>query len=116
MVGRTPKGFLGIQEDQKGSTGEFEPMCSPITQTKILNEVATDFNIIFGLRVGYDSLFMRYSNALCTNLVTKDRVTGHNPLAAIKLHKSSYRRLKKEKFPEGNRITVTVKMIDSKEI
>jgi uncharacterized metal-binding protein len=66
MFGRTPKGFLGIQEDQKGSKGEFEPMCSPITQTKILNEVATDFNIIFGLRVGYDSLFMCYSNALDT--------------------------------------------------
>jgi uncharacterized metal-binding protein len=29
-VGRTPKGFLGIREDQKGSVGEFESMCSPI--------------------------------------------------------------------------------------
>jgi len=108
MVGRTPKEFLGIKEDQKVSIGEFESMCSPITQAKVLNESKTDFNIIFGLCVGHDSLFMRYSNALCTTLVTKDRVTGHNPLAALNLHRSYYRRLKKEKFKKGGRITVTV--------
>ena len=108
MVGRTPKEFLGIREDQKVSVGEFESMCSPITQAKILNEVNTDFNIVFGLCVGHDSLFMRYSNALCTVLVTKDRVTGHNPLAALNLHSSYYRRLKKEKFGKGGRVKVIV--------
>jgi len=108
MIGRTPKEFLDIREDQKVSVGEFESMCSPITQAKVLNEVTTDFNIIFGLCVGHDSLFMRYSHALCTTLVTKDRVTGHNPLAALNLHRSYYRRLKKQKFKKGGRITVTV--------
>jgi len=108
MVGRTPKEFLGIKEDQKVAVGEFESMCSPIAQAKVLNEATTDFNIIFGLCVGHDSLFMRYSHALCTTLVTKDRVTGHNPLAALNLHRSYYRRLKKEKFKKGGRITVTV--------
>jgi len=108
MVGRTPKEFLGIREDQKVNIGEFESMCSPIAQAKVLNKAKTDFNIIFGLCVGHDSLFMRYSNALCTTLVTKDRVTGHNPLAALNLHRSYYRRLKKEKFKKGGRITVTV--------
>ena len=108
MVGRTPKEFLGIKEDQKVSIGEFESMCSPITQAKVLNESKTDFNIVFGLCVGHDSLFMRYSNALCTTLLTKDRVTGHNPLAALNLHRFYYRRLKKEKFKKGGRITVTV--------
>jgi len=52
MVGRTPKGFLGIQEDQKGSKGEFEPMCSPITQTKILNEVATSGATVVPVALG----------------------------------------------------------------
>lgn len=108
-VGRTPKEFLGIQEEHKVSIGEFESMCSPITQAKILNESKTDFNIVFGLCVGHDSLFMRYSHALCTTLVTKDRVTGHNPLAALNLHRSYYRRLKKEKFDKGGSITVTIK-------
>ena len=108
-VGRTPKEFLGIRDDQKVSVGEFESMCSPIAQAKVLNEVKTDFNIIFGLCVGHDSLFMRYSHALCTTLVTKDRVTGHNPLAALNLYRSYYRRLKKERFEKGGSITVTIK-------
>lgn len=108
-VGRTPKEFLDIREDQKVSVGEFESMCSPIAQAKVLNEATTDFNIIFGLCVGHDSLFMRYSNALCTTLVTKDRVTGHNPLAALNLYRSYYRRLKKERFEKGGSVTVTIK-------
>ncbi|MFO8165867.1 MAG: DUF1847 domain-containing protein [Desulfatiglandales bacterium] len=66
MVGRTPKGFLGIQEDQKGSTGEFESIWSTITQVKFLNKDETEFTMVFGLCVGHDSLFMRYSNALDT--------------------------------------------------
>ena len=80
----------------------------PYRLGKVLNKATTDFNIIFGLCVGHDSLFMRYSHALCTTLVTKDRVTGHNPLAAFNLHRSYYRRLKKQKFKKGGRITVTV--------
>ena len=108
MVGRTPKEFLGIKEDQKVRVGEFESMCSPIAQAKVLNEVKTDFNIIFGLCVGHDSLFMRYSDALCTVLVTKDRVTGHNPIAALNLCWSYYGRLKKEHFKKGGRIKAMV--------
>jgi uncharacterized metal-binding protein len=106
MVGRTPKEFLGIDQNQKVHVGKFEPMCSPITQAKILNRVETQFNIVFGLCVGHDSLFMRYSDALCTVLVTKDRVTGHNPMAALNLHKSYYRRLKKETFNKGGPVRV----------
>ena len=107
-AGRTPKEFLGIKEEQKISPGEYEAMCSPIAQAKILNTVNTEFNIIFGLCVGHDSLFMRYSDALCTALIAKDRVTGHNPLAAINLHKSYYRKLKGEKFNKGGSVTVSM--------
>jgi len=56
--------------------------------------------------VGHDALFMRFSMALCTVLVVKDRVTGHNPLAAINLHRSYYQRLKREKFGKGDFLTV----------
>ena len=42
MVGRTPKEFLGINENQKVQVGQFESMCSPITQAKILNRVKTE--------------------------------------------------------------------------
>ena len=109
MVGRTTKEFLGIKEEQKVSPGEFEAMCSPIAQAKVLNAAGTEFNIICGLCVGHDSLMMRYSDALCTVLVAKDRVTGHNPLAAIQLYRSYYQKLIDEKFNKGGAVTETVK-------
>lgn len=115
MVGRTPKEFLGIAQNQKIQADRFEPMCSPITQANILNRVKTQFNIVFGLCVGHDSLFMRYSDALCTVLVTKDRVTGHNPLAALNLHKSYYRRFKEEVFKKGGRVRVMTEGMEESE-
>ena len=57
-------------------------MCSPISQAMVLNDEGVDFNILMGLCVGHDSLFFRYSEALTTVLVVKDRVLGHNPAAA----------------------------------
>ena len=106
-VGRKPKEFLGLSEEQKVDPGGFEAMCNPITQAEILNRMNTDFNILMGLCVGHDSLMMRYSEALCTVLVAKDRVTGHNPLAAINLHKSYYKKLSKEKFNKGGNVSVS---------
>ena len=58
-------------------------ICNPILQAKLLNEQKTDLNIVIGLCVGHDSLFYKYSDALCTTLVTKDRVLDHNPAAAL---------------------------------
>ena len=60
-----------------------ENMCNPILQAKLLNAAKTDLNIVVGLCVGHDSLFYKYSDALVTTAVTKDRVTGHNPVAAL---------------------------------
>lgn len=108
-IGRTRKEFLGITEEQKVNPGGFEAMCSPVTQAKVLNGANTEFNIIFGLCVGHDSLVMRYSDAFCTVLVAKDRVTGHNPLAAINLHDSYYKKFKEDKFGKGGSVTVSVK-------
>ncbi|MBN1687082.1 MAG: DUF1847 domain-containing protein [Spirochaetales bacterium] len=111
-TGRTPKEFLGLTEDQKINPGSFESMCSPIVQAAVLNEAETDFNILVGLCVGHDSLFMKYSKALCTALVVKDRVTGHNPLAAIQLYESYYSKLIKQEFKKGGSVTVSVKEND----
>ena len=58
-------------------------MCNPILQAKLLNAAETELNIVVGLCVGHDSLFYKYSDALVTTAVTKDRVTGHNPVAAL---------------------------------
>ena len=95
-AGRTPKEFIGLVEEEKIRPGSFESMCSPITQAEVLNAAHTEFNILMGLCVGHDALFLRYSGALCTVLVAKDRVTGHNPLAAIQLYKSYYKKLSQQ--------------------
>jgi len=94
-VGCTPKEVLGLEENQKIAIGEFESMCSPISQAAILNEADTDFNILVGLCVGHDSLFLKYSSSFCTVLVAKDRVLGHNPAAALHSTGSYYAKLLK---------------------
>lgn len=70
-------------------------MCNPILQALLLNEEKTDFNIVVGLCVGHDSLFMKYSDALTTTLIAKDRVLGHNPAAALYLSESYYAKVLK---------------------
>ena len=58
-------------------------ICNPILQAKLLNKEKTDLNIVMGLCVGHDSLFYKYSEAVTTTLVVKDRVLVHNPAAAL---------------------------------
>jgi uncharacterized metal-binding protein len=96
-VGGTPKEAIGLGDDQKVRVGEFESMCSPIAQAAVLNAERTDFNILVGLCVGHDSLFLRHSNALCTVLVAKDRVLAHAPAAALHTANSYYPWLKTQR-------------------
>ncbi|MBW1737101.1 MAG: DUF1847 domain-containing protein [Deltaproteobacteria bacterium] len=93
-AGRTPKEKIGIRDDQKIAIGQFESMCNPIMQAMVLNDSKTDFNVVMGLCVGHDSLFLKYAEAPCTVLAVKDRLLGHNPLAAIYNIDSYYRSLK----------------------
>jgi uncharacterized metal-binding protein len=95
-AGRTPKESIGISDKDKVHIGEFESMCSPIAQALILNEQKTHFNILLGLCVGHDSLFLKYAEANCTVLAVKDRVLAHNPVAALYTTGSYYARLLKK--------------------
>jgi len=67
-------------------------MCNPILQARLLNQAGTDLNVVIGLCVGHDSLFYKYSDAYVTTLVTKDRVTGNNPAAALYTAGSYYKK------------------------
>lgn len=82
-TGARPKEELGLSEEEKVRPGQFEPMCNPVAQALLLNQEQTDLNVLLGLCVGHDSIFIKYSAAPLTVLAVKDRVTGHNPLAAI---------------------------------
>lgn len=68
-------------------------MCNPILQAKILNNEKTDLNVVIGLCVGHDSLFYKYSDALTTTLITKDRVLAHNPAGALYQTNTYYKKL-----------------------
>lgn len=93
-VGRVGKEVLGLGEDDKVSPGSFESMCNPILQALLVNRHASQFNVLLGLCVGHDSLFFKYSDAPCTVLAVKDRLLGHNPLAAVYQVEGYYRYLK----------------------
>lgn len=94
--GSISKEFLEIAEDKKVRPGTYEPMCNPIGQAIFLNKAKTELNLILGLCVGHDTLFIKHSEAPVTVLAAKDRVLGHNPLAALYLAEGYY---KKKLFP-----------------
>lgn len=89
--GSIPKEFLEIQDSQKVRPGTYEPMCNPIGQAVLLNNAKTDLNIILGLCVGHDSLFIKYSNSPVTVFAVKDRVLAHNPIGALYLSDGYYK-------------------------
>ena len=88
-VGANDKTTIGIKPEHKLNKGKaHESLCNPIAQAKILNKEKTGLNVLLGLCVGHDSLFYKHSQALCTTLITKDRVLGHNPAVALYTVKS----------------------------
>ncbi|SPF35514.1 conserved hypothetical protein [Syntrophobacter sp. SbD1] len=89
-VGRVPKETLGLTEEQKIFPGNFESMCNPILQALLANSYGSQLNVLLGLCVGHDSLFLKNADAPSTVLAVKDRLLGHNPLAAINLSESYY--------------------------
>jgi len=91
--GATAKERIGIRPEQKiGGPERWESMCNPIVQAEVLNAEAVDLAIMLGLCIGHDALFIKYCRVPMTVLAVKDRVTGHNPLAALYLSQSAYYR------------------------
>jgi uncharacterized metal-binding protein len=93
-VGGVPKETVGVRDEEKIRIGRFESMCNPIAQAKLVNEAKTDFNILLGLCVGHDSLFLKFVEGLTTVFAVKDRVTVHNPIAVLYGAEHYYRRFK----------------------
>jgi uncharacterized metal-binding protein len=86
QVGKVSPESRGVPEIK----GLRSATCNPIAQAEILNSVGTELNFLLGLCMGHDILFNRYSQAPVSTLIVKDRITGHNPTAA--LHTGSLRR------------------------
>ncbi|MDR3321317.1 MAG: DUF1847 domain-containing protein [Synergistaceae bacterium] len=94
-VGSVDKTAIGLEEEQKLSPNTHEAMCNPILQAELLNRENTDFNVIIGLCVGHDTLFIKHSKAPVTYLIVKDRVLCHNPAGALYNVNTYYSRLLK---------------------
>lgn len=81
--------------------GEIDPkdmgmngpvFCNPILQAEVLNTEKTELNIMVGLCVGHDILFLRYCTGETTPLIVKDRALGHNPVAALYMSQNTFYR------------------------
>lgn len=94
-IGAVDKSEIGIPDSQKVNRGcGHESMCNPILQARTLAEQGTEFNVVIGLCVGHDTLFLRHSEAPSTVMIVKDRVLGHNPVAALYAATTGYSRFK----------------------
>ena len=89
MTGGFSSDDVGLSEEDKIYTDGRQPQCNPVGQALIINKFGTDLNVLLGLCVGDDSIFIKHSEAPVTVLAVKDRVNFHNPLAAIPEFKKS---------------------------
>ncbi len=94
-AGRVPKSEIGLsRSEQVDTTIEAETMCNPVFQAEVANDSGVELNILLGLCVGHDSLFIMHAKAPVTVLAVKDRVLAHNPLGAVYQIDAYYRYLK----------------------
>ena len=97
-VGGVDKSATGIPQEHKIEPGAHESMCNPIMQARLLAKENTELNVVIGLCVGHDSLFIKYSEAPVTYLVVKDRVLAHNPVGALYTGGTYYKKLFNEEL------------------
>ena len=76
----------------------YKGACNPLMQAEVLNIEQTELNIMMGLCLGHDIIFIKHSKADVTPLVVKDRVMAHNPIGALYMSSNYYH---KKLFPEG---------------
>ncbi len=94
MCGALSSDDVGLPAEDKIISGIRQPMCNPVGQASVLDDAGCELNILLGLCVGDDVLFIKHSQAPVTVLAVKDRVLAHNPLGALYTSKSIYTRLK----------------------
>jgi len=85
--GAVPEKF-GLKISEGTTSSVF---CNPFMQAEVLNREKTELNVMVGLCLGHDILFIRHSQADVTPLIVKDRVTGHNPVAALYTSQTYYK-------------------------
>jgi uncharacterized metal-binding protein len=82
-AGAVDKEEIGILPEEKLNQKKFEAICNPAAQAMLLEKGGSKLNVLLGLCVGHDTLFIKHSKAPVTVLAVKDRVLAHNPLGAL---------------------------------
>jgi uncharacterized metal-binding protein len=57
--------------------------CAPVDQATFFAEEETDFNVLAGMCVGHEAVFLKHSHVPATALVARDTRLRHNPAAAL---------------------------------
>ena len=73
----------GVKESEISDKLTGGVNCNPIGQARAVNNSSADLVIEMGLCLGHDILFHQHVKKPYTVLAVKDRVHGHNPLAAL---------------------------------
>ncbi len=97
MCGALSSDDVNLPDEDKIVPGMRQPMCNPIGQAAVLDAEGVELNILLGLCVGDDTLFIKHSKAPVTVLAVKDRVLAHNPLGALYTSRHIYTRLNTRK-------------------
>jgi uncharacterized metal-binding protein len=93
MCGSLCSDDVGLPEEDKIMAGRRQPMCNPIGQAAVLDKEGSQLNIMLGLCVGDDVLFIKHSKAPVTVIAVKDFALAHNPLGALYTSKALFSRL-----------------------
>lgn len=93
MCGALDSDEVDLPEEDKIIPGHRQPLCNPIGQAAVLDNEGCELNILLGLCVGDDALFIKHSKAPVTVLAVKDRVLAHNPLGALYTARNMYTRI-----------------------
>ncbi len=93
MCGALSSDDVELPEGDKIVSGSRQPMCNPIGQATLLDGEGCQLNILLGLCVGDDTLFIKYSKAPVTVLAVKDRVLANNPLGVLYTSRNPFSRM-----------------------
>jgi uncharacterized metal-binding protein len=97
MCGAISSDDIELPEEDKIVAGFRQPMCNPIGQAAVLDDAGCQLNVLVGLCVGDDTLFIKHSKAPVTVLAVKDRVLAHNPLGVLYTSRNPFSRMNTER-------------------
>jgi uncharacterized metal-binding protein len=82
-TGAVPKERIGITNSEQVRPGQPEMICNPLAQAELLNRDNVQLVLSLGQCVGHEAATLGSLKAPAVCIVAKDRVLGHNTVAAL---------------------------------